>query len=223
MKIVVYICLAILLLSCNSDKHPQPITSPPSPKTLMKKKITPEKRDGWTQITASSGIQVDIRYATTDNFTKKQIYPCGECWLRDEVAQKILRIHHDIKKRYSVGLKLYDCYRPSPAQQKLWNAVPGKRYVTPPDKGSMHNKGLAVDVTLVNEAGDEIDMGTGYDHFGIEAYHSYDNLPDDVASYRSFLKKLMELHGFTSIMTEWWHYSFPLKGRPLEKWEWLCE
>ncbi len=177
----------------------------------------------WKEITEESGVILDIRYATENNFTKKQIYPCPRCFLRPAMAEKILTLQRDIKSRYSMNLKLFDCYRPRPAQQRLWDIVPDARYVTPPSKGSMHNRGLAVDVTLTDEAGHELDMGTEYDFFGYEAYTTNKDLPQEVLKNRNILTKLMNVHGIKGIRTEWWHFSLKTEKAPLDEWEWECE
>ncbi|MGK0314840.1 MAG: D-alanyl-D-alanine dipeptidase [Saprospiraceae bacterium] len=177
----------------------------------------------WKEITERSGAVLDMRYATDNNFTKNQIYPCPRCFLRPVMADKILTLQKDIKKKYGMSLKLFDCYRPRPAQQKLWDIVPDARYVTPPDKGSMHNRGLAVDMTLVGKDGKELDMGTEYDFFGQEAYTTNTNLPKHVLKNRKVMTKLMEIHGMKGIRTEWWHFSLKTKKAPLDVWEWECE
>lgn len=177
----------------------------------------------WKEITEESGVILDIRYATENNFTEKQIYPCPRCFLRPVMADKILTLQKDIKARYGMSLKLFDCYRPRPAQQKLWDIVPDARYVTPPSKGSMHNRGLAVDITLIDENGEELDMGTEYDFFGYEAYTTNRDLPKEVLKNRSILTKLMNVHGMKGIRTEWWHFSLKTEKAELDAWEWECE
>ncbi len=179
--------------------------------------------ESWGEITESSGIKLDLRYSTKNNFTKKQIYNCPRCFLRPEAAKKLKQIQKDIKERYNLGLIIYDCYRPRPAQQKLWDIVPNPNYVTNPKKGSMHNRGLAVDVGLVDKEGRVIDMGTDFDYFGKEAHHDFYGLDKKVLKYRGFLKKLMDLHGFKSIRTEWWHYSLRDVSAPISDWEWSCD
>ncbi|MBK8621429.1 MAG: M15 family metallopeptidase [Saprospiraceae bacterium] len=169
------------------------------------------------------GIVVDIRYASENNFTKKQIYDCPRCFFRKEVGEKILAVHLDLKERYGFGIKLFDCYRPSPYQNKLWEVKPDPNYVTPPKKGSIHSRGMAVDLTIVDKSGKELDMGTPFDYFGKEAHTDYIELPDQVLKNRQLLKKIMEIHGFKGIRTEWWHYSYRgLKGN-VDKWIWSCE
>jgi len=177
----------------------------------------------WKEINEDSGILLDIRYATDNNFTKKRIYDCARCFLRPELADKILSLQKDIQDRYNIGLKLYDCYRPRPAQQLLWDIVPDARYVTPPSKGSMHNRGLAVDLTLVDADGAELDMGTPYDYFGERAYITYTDLSAEILKNRQTLRKLMEIHGLRGIRTEWWHFSLKPAKSALDDWVWECK
>ncbi|MFM2395209.1 MAG: hypothetical protein RLZZ546_3192 [Bacteroidota bacterium] len=167
------------------------------------------------------GIAIDIKYATKDNFTKKQIYPCGKCYLRPEAANRILQAQEILQTKYKLGLKMFDCYRPRPAQQRLWDVVPNPDYVTPPSKGSMHNRGLAVDLTLVDQNGKELDMGTPYDFFGKEAHTDNLNLPKNILENRSLLTSVMKSVGFQGIRTEWWHFSIPSSSE-LSDWEWDC-
>ena len=175
----------------------------------------------FSEITVNDGITIDIKYATKDNFTKKVIYPCGRCYLRPEVADKIVKAHEWLQKKHGLGLKMFDCYRPRPAQQRLWDVVPDPDYVTPPAKGSMHNRGLAVDLTLVDAKGKELDMGTPYDFFGKEAHTDNTSLPAEVLKNRNLLKQALTAQGFSGIRTEWWHFSLNISA-PLSDWEWPC-
>lgn len=166
-------------------------------------------------------ILIDMKYAGTDNFVGTKMYECGRCFLRPEVAQSILDIQEALKAQ-GLGLKMYDCFRPQPVQYALWEKVPDPRYVSDPKKGSMHNRGAAVDLTLVAANGEELEMGTAFDYFGKEAYHTNQDLPEPVLKNRKFLKETMEKHGFRSIRTEWWHYSYTLKSYGLSDMLWKC-
>lgn len=190
-------------------------------KKLYKAGKTPKK---FMEIPADTlGILLDLKYATTDNFTKEQIYNCPRCFFRREVAEKILAMHKDLKERYGFGIKLFDCYRPSEFQKKLWEIMPDENYVMPPEKGSVHSRGMAVDLTIVDNKGKELNMGTPFDFFGKEAHTDNTDLPDNVLKNRQLLKKIMEIYGFKGIRTEWWHYSYRnLKGG-IETWVWECE
>ncbi|MBK8670233.1 MAG: M15 family metallopeptidase [Saprospiraceae bacterium] len=187
-------------------------------------KVTPAKATSasWTELTEEEGISLDIRYATTNNFTKKQIYDCAKCYMRPEAAQKLKEIDSFLAEKYGYGLKVFDCFRPRPYQQRLWDIVPNPDYVTPPQKGSMHSRGLAVDLTIVDAKGKELNMGTPFDFFGKEAHQDFKRALPEINKNRSLLRSLMEKNGFASIRTEWWHYSYSAKSYPLDSWVWDC-
>ncbi|MCC7244963.1 MAG: M15 family metallopeptidase [Saprospiraceae bacterium] len=167
-------------------------------------------------------IMLDIRYATTNNFTKSKIYDCPKCMLRPEVARAIVKAHKSLQ-RQGMGLKMFDCYRPGPYQQRLWDKVPNPDYVTPPSKGSMHSRGAAVDLTVVDKNGVELDMGTAYDFFGVEAHTDNLKLPAHVLSNRKILRDALAEQGFKGIRTEWWHFSWQRKKYPLSNFVWDCK
>ena len=176
----------------------------------------------WTELTPKDNVTIDIRYATSNNFVKEPVYPCGRCFLKPEVAKALKKVNQAlITKGYK--LKLFDCYRPSPAQQKLWDKVPNPDYVARPSEGSMHSRGSAIDLTLTDLDGNEIDMGTPYDFFGREAHQDYTDLPQAILSNRLILKSAMEAGGFQAIRTEWWHFSFGKGMPPLSDWQWPCK
>lgn len=215
----------VLTLSCKPslEKELAPIAPKPQPITNIKEKAHIDYDiSQWKEIINTNGLQLDIRYATENNFTKAQIYECDRCFLRPELANIILQIHQDIKTKYGYGLKLFDCYRPRPAQQKLWDIVPNAMYVTPPKKGSMHNRGLAIDLTILDQDGNPLDMGTEYDFFGKEAHRTYEHPDPIVRKNRQLLKLLMEAHGLSGIRTEWWHYSLKTVSYDFDNWEWPC-
>ncbi len=176
----------------------------------------------WTDIAdLDSSIILDIRYATTNNFVKEQLYDCGRCFLRPPAAAALVRAQARFQKQ-GLRLKMLDCFRPRPIQQKLWDKFQDPSYVTPPSKGSMHNRGLAVDLTLVDAQGQQLDMGTPFDFFGPKAHHTYKDLPEEVLANRQLLKSTLEAEGFRGIRTEWWHYSFSTGKHELSDMLWEC-
>lgn len=176
----------------------------------------------WIElIRLDSTIIIDLKYATLDNFVGEKMYECGRCFLRPEVAVTLYKIHQVFREK-GLGLKMLDCYRPHPIQWKLWKKFPNPRYVTNPEKGSMHNRGKAVDLTLVDATGKELDMGTEFDYFGIEAHSNYDKLPEEVIRNRKLLKEAMLAHNFKGIRTEWWHFSYQGKAYSLSDMLWKC-
>ena len=164
---------------------------------------------------------LDIRYATTNNFVGDQMYECGRCFMRKEAIYQLALVQ-DYLRSLGYGLKFFDCYRPRPIQQKLWDKIPNASYVTPPWKGSEHNKGLAVDLTIVDADNKELPMGSGYDYFGKEAHHDYFGHSDTIIDNRTLLKTTMETYGFYPIRTEWWHYSYRGIKAEISDWVWEC-
>lgn len=148
----------------------------------------------------------NMKYATNDNFLNEKVYDCDNCLLRYKTAKQLIKANNEFKKE---GLRIlfFDCYRPLDVQKKMWKIYPDKRYVADPRKGSNHNRGTAIDITLVNIKQDTLAMGTPFDYFGRKAHHTYLKLPDSVLLNRQKLKKMMEKNGFWSISSEWWHYN----------------
>src|SRR5690606_5090536 len=154
----------------------------------------------------SGDFAYDMRYATENNFLKEKVYDCAECYTRVKTAKALISANADFIKK-GVRIKFFDCYRPNSVQHKMWKIVPNPQYVADPVKGSIHNKGGAVDITLVDLSGKELDMGTDFDFFGRRAYHDNTDLPQQILDNRKLLKETMEAHGFWSIRTEWWHFN----------------
>ena len=178
----------------------------------------------WGEITAEDSMTVlDIRYASTNNFTEKQIYDCPRCFLRPEVKDKLLAFRQHMIDSFGLGIILYDCYRPRPYQQRLWDIVPDERFVGNPAKGSMHNRGMAVDIGLINQAGELLDMGSDFDHFGQKSFHSATNISKEAIKNRLLLKSEIGRFGFKPITSEWWHYSYRENVMELSDWVWECD
>lgn len=198
-------------------------------KTSIPKKVYTPKFDYdttlWLDVAdLDPTIVMDLRYATANNFVEEKMYECGRCFLRPPVARKIVAAHQTLQKQ-GLGLKMFDCYRPRPVQQKLWNKVPDARYVARPSKGSEHNKGVAVDLTIVDSKGKQLDMGTTYDFFGEEAYQTYTKFKDKtILENRKLLRETLAKVGFRHIRTEWWHYSYKGKAnRKISDMLWNCD
>lgn len=168
----------------------------------------------------SSDFSFDMRYASENNFLKEKVYNCDNCLLRKVVFQSLLNANSQFQ-RDGYKIKFYDCFRPTEVQAKMWEILPDGKYVANPKYGSIHNRGAAVDITLVDSTGFAVDMGTDFDFFGEEAHHDYSNLDSAVLENRKYLKKVMEKNGFQSIRTEWWHYNFSGPKFPISNQE-LC-
>lgn len=170
----------------------------------------------------SSNIILDMKYATTNNFLKEKVYDCATCLLRVKTIKSLLKANEDfIKKGYKI--KIFDCYRPLDVQKKMWEIVPNANYVANPKKGSIHNRGGAVDLTIVDLNGNVVDMGTDFDFFGPESSHFYTKLDSKILENRNLLKKIMLQNGFESFDSEWWHYnSKGAKKQPISNYKWSC-
>ena len=153
-------------------------------------------------------IVLDVRYASDDNFMKRRLYPEARVLLRRPAAEALVAVQRELA-RQGLGLKVFDAYRPYAVTEAMWDAIGDPDYVADPAKGSRHNRGAAVDVTLVRlDDGAELSMPTGYDSFEPSAHHGYAALPEDAIRNRELLREMMDRHGFDPLPTEWWHYDF---------------
>ncbi|MFY7810749.1 MAG: D-alanyl-D-alanine dipeptidase [Flavobacterium sp.] len=165
---------------------------------------------------------LDLKYATNDNFLKAQVYDCAKCLLRYKTMKMLILAQEDFKK-LGYKIKLFDCYRPHDVQKAMWKILPDANYVADPAKGSLHNRGGAIDLTLIDKNGNEIDMGTPFDDFTEASSHDYQNLSIKVLENRKLLKTIMEKHGLMAIKSEWWHYNKIVE--PMDKisnFKWKC-
>lgn len=157
------------------------------------------------------GLIYDLRYATSNNFVKQAVYPfhTNQTFLRQPAAAALQKVQRDLNQK-GLGLKIFDAYRPYSVTIKFWELIKDERYVANPSKGSGHNRGLAVDLTIIDlKNGVELDMGTGFDNFTDSAHHNFEHLREQVLQNRLLLKELMLKHGFKLLETEWWHYYWP--------------
>lgn len=167
------------------------------------------------------GIVLDIHYATTNNFTGQRLYPSALCYLRHATAEKLAAAQVELKP-LGYGLKIYDGYRPLSVQRKMWEVFPQPGYVADPKKGSRHNRGAAVDVTLIRLAdGSELPMPTPYDDFTERAHGNFMDLPAETIQNRELLERVLVKQGFVGLPTEWWHFddrdwrNYPLLDIPV--------
>lgn len=163
---------------------------------------------------------VDLRYATADNFMKKQVYPKeARCLLVAEALEKLTAAAKALRAK-GFRLKLWDCYRPHSVQYELWKVVSTPGLVADPKKGSQHNRGAAVDLTVVTLEGKEVEMPTGYDDFSKASRHAYQGGTEQSRKNRALLAEAMEAAGFKRNPMEWWHWElpdavkFPLRDEP---------
>ena len=153
-------------------------------------------------------IEVDLKYATEENFTGKVIYDFSDAWLRYGTVMKLSKAQEKLKEK-GMRLKIWDAFRPVNAQFKLWKICPDARYVANPNKGySSHSRGNTVDVTLVDMDGNEVAMPTAFDDFTKLADRNYSDIKDKTAvSNVKLLEKTMSGCGFRPYYGEWWHFS----------------
>lgn len=153
-------------------------------------------------------LVLDIRYATANNFMKQVMYSQARAFARKPVAEQLKKIQADLRKR-GYGLKIYDAYRPYAITVSFYKRASDKSFVANPAKGSKHNRGCAVDLTLIDfNTKKEVPMPTPYDSFAPEAAATYQKLPSAIIRNRDFLIRTMRTYGFRVIKNEWWHYDF---------------
>ena len=152
----------------------------------------------------------NLRYTGVDNFMKEKLYPpLHTTWLRKTAADSLSSVQKELNQE-GLGLKIFDAYRPYAVTQRMWQMVKDDRYAADPKYGSGHNRGIAVDLTVINlRTRKELDMGTGFDNFSDTAHHHFMGLPEEILQNRLLLRSIMERHGFKALETEWWHYSLP--------------
>jgi len=183
--------------------------------------LTPMKMAGYTQSVKTNpenelinleefipGIVLEIRYATTNNFTGKKIYNLARAYARKPVAESLRKIQEDLKKQ-GLALKIFDGYRPYSATVMFYETYHDTTYVASPYKGSRHNRGCAMDLTIIDlNTGKELPMPTEYDSFKKEAWPTTPVADPVIRKNRKTLIDAMEKHGFKVNASEWWHFDF---------------
>ena len=150
-------------------------------------------------------IQVDLKYATVDNFTGQVVYNFHSCLLLEEVVLRLRDVQGELETM-GLGLKVWDGFRPIAAQWKFWKLVPDERYISDPRKGGRHSRGTAVDLTLITKDGQELPMPSVFDDFSEKAHRDYMGATSAEIANRVLLETGMEKHGFIGLSTEWWHF-----------------
>ena len=158
------------------------------------------------EITEADGVRIDLRYATADNFTGKPVYRAGApCLLHPEAAEK-LRIAVTLAAAQGLHFLIFDAYRPTEAQWKLWDHTPDPLFLADPKKGSPHSRGVAVDLTLCTADGRELEMGTAFDAFTPRSHHGNQEISPEAQKNRLLLMGIMTTAGWDFYRNEWWHY-----------------
>jgi D-alanyl-D-alanine dipeptidase len=209
------VALLLIAVAC-ATTHPPVVKSMAEYERLVA--ANPDKR-----LVEITDIPRDVRYATTDNFMHQKLYPVAKVFLRRPAAIAL----HDVERelaREGLGLKLFDGYRPYRVTVRMWKPIRNPDFVADPAKGSRHNRGAAVDLTLIDlRTGHELPTPTGYDAFTPKARQDYNDLPADAIAHRAKLRDVMTRHGFDPLPSEWWHFDFrgwekfELLDLPLEK------
>ena len=153
-------------------------------------------------------IKLDIRYAGKNNFAKQAVYKQARAFARLPVVDALENVQDELKKS-GYGLKIFDGYRPYSVTVKFFAIASDKTFVANPKDGSRHNRGCAIDLTLIDlRTGKELEMPTPYDSFAAEAASDFNNLPAKIIQNRKLLRDTMEKHGFRVLNNEWWHFDF---------------
>ena len=203
---------ALLLVSaaCATTTHPPVVRSVAEYDQQVA--ADPDKR-----LVEITDIPRDVRYATTNNFMHAKLYPVSKVLLRRPAAIALHEVERELA-RDGLGLKIFDGYRPYRVTVRMWKPIRNPDFVADPAKGSRHNRGCAVDLTLIDlHTGQELPMPTGYDDFTPRARQDFNDLPAEAIANRARLREVMTKHGFDPLPSEWWHFDF----RGWEKFELL--
>lgn len=150
-------------------------------------------------------VILDIKYATTDNFTGAPVYSQPHCYLHEE-AEDLLQKAIILAGNLGYRFRIFDAFRPSEAQWKLWNHTPDPEFLADPRRGSPHSRGAAIDLTLMDENNQDLDMGTGFDEFSPLSHHGNLNISVEAQKNRALLMGIMTTAGWDFYRNEWWHY-----------------
>src|SRR2546426_137482 len=210
-----WLLVGVVLAGCGRTGPGLPVAPAPAPDVLVDLRAL------------DPSIRVEMPYATPHNFTGVALYPVARCLLRREVAERLVRVERRLGAE-GLGLLVWDCYRPFRVQQRLWVLMPDARYVAEPVvrdgrpvAGSKHNRGAAVDVTLVDAASRPLEMPTGFDDFSERAHRGWAGASPAARRNVARLEEAMAAEGFEPLPTEWWHFDGPgweryeLLDRPL--------
>ena len=161
-------------------------------------------------ISLDKSIKLDIRYATDNNFVGRAVYPEARAFLQKPAAEAVVRVHRKLKEK-GLGIVIFDGYRPWTITKLFWDVVPEekRKFVADPAKGSKHNRGCAVDLSIFDlKTGQLIDMPSGFDEFTERASPDYKGGTKLQTENRDLLRRLMEAEGFTVNPNEWWHFDY---------------
>lgn len=172
----------------------------------MEEKAVELKKDDFVDVSKYiPDVAIELRYATNNNIMKRILYENSNTYLRKGTADKLKEANYEFKK-LGYRIKIWDAYRPTQVQKVLWSKVSDNRYIANPRGGSNHNRGAAIDITLVDKNSRELPMPTDFDGFSKLADKDYVDVEKKRAENAKLLESVMIKHGFESIYTEWWHF-----------------
>lgn len=207
-RLFLFICLVISLEACAQNPNPYGLNVI---NTLAdyKKSVADNPDKQLVELAKHiPGLKLDIRYATKNNFARQAVYKQARAFARLPVANSLRKVQAELKKQ-GLGLKIFDGYRPYSVTVKFFDIASNKNFVANPKDGSRHNRGCAIDLTIINlQTGKELNMPTPYDSFALAASPDYKDLPADVIKNRDLLITVMERNGFRVLDNEWWHFDF---------------
>ncbi len=207
-RLFLFICLVISLEVCAQNPNPYGLNVI---NTLAdyKKSVADNPDKQLVELAKHiPGLKLDIRYATKNNFARQAVYKQARAFARLPVANSLRKVQAELKKQ-GLGLKIFDGYRPYSVTVKFFDIASNKNFVANPKDGSRHNRGCAIDLTIINlQTGKELNMPTPYDSFALAASPDYKDLPADVIKNRDLLITVMERNGFRVLDNEWWHFDF---------------
>lgn len=170
----------------------------------------------WSLKKHVPNIIFDWKYATENNFTKQILYKNPDAFMRMEAVLCLRKVAFELSQK-GYGLKVFDAYRPYSVTKKMWDVVPDDRYAANPAKGSGHNRGASIDLTLYDlKTGTELEMPTPFDDFSEKAHNNYMQLAPQILKNREILNTTMTKHGFVPLDTEWWHFYLPNAAQRFE-------
>ena len=150
-------------------------------------------------------VELDIAYATANNFTGKPVYARADCYLHRDAAARF-RDAVSLAGQLGFTIRIFDAFRPSEAQWVLWDHTPDPEFLADPREGSPHSRGVAVDLTLLDAEGEALDMGTGFDAFTPLSHHGNTEISTEAQRNRFLLMGIMTTAGWDHYRYEWWHY-----------------
>jgi poly-gamma-glutamate synthesis protein (capsule biosynthesis protein) len=177
-------------------------------KILISKKDLPsiQKMDYVNLREYIPSLEIDLVYYTENNFTGQKLYDSPEAYLRKGTADKLKSVAEEVGQK-GYRLKIWDAYRPPQVQLKMWDFYPNPRFIANPYHGSDHSRGCAVDLTLTDDNGNELEMPSAFDDFSARADRDYSDVSAAKKTNAVYLENVMVRHGFLSIRTEWWHFA----------------